>query len=67
MGWKKSFPAQPGEEKEEFIEMKDAASASGGLPDAQGELTPSAWECMVVSVLITKGERRGLSVHLPTC
>ena len=47
--------------------MKDAASASGGLPDAQGELTPSAWECMVVSVLITKGERRGLSVHLPTC
>lgn len=39
-GWKKNFLAQPGEEKDEFIEMRNAVSTSGRLPDDQGE--PSA-------------------------
>ena len=39
-GWKKFPDSEQGEEKDEFIEMRNAVSTSGRLPDDQGE--PSA-------------------------
>lgn len=36
VGWKKKFPAQPGEEKEEFTDIRDAASTVGPLTPASG-------------------------------
>ena len=37
--WKKNFAAQPHEEKEKLIEIRDAAGAVGQLLDNQGEPT----------------------------
>ena len=30
----------------EFIEIRDAASSAGRLPDDQGDMTMSAWPCL---------------------
>ena len=46
LSWKKNFPAYQSEEKEEFIEIRDTASAVGQLPDDQREQTPSWWSCL---------------------
>ena len=42
VGWKKKFPAQPGEEKEEFTDVRDAVSTVEPLPDNRGEPTPAS-------------------------
>ena len=40
------FPAQRGEKKQEFIEIRDAAGAAGRLSDDQQELTLGEWLCL---------------------
>ena len=52
------FPdSEQSEKKNKFIEIRrNAASASGQLPDDQGPLTPHA--CLVVSAFIAQGQRR---------
>ena len=45
-GSEEEFLAWRGEEKVEFIEIRDAAPAAGQLPDTQGELTMSMWLCL---------------------
>ena len=45
-GQKKNFQPYRGKETEEFIELRNAASAAGRPPDDQGEPTPRAWSCL---------------------
>ena len=40
---KKSLTTWQDEEKVEFIEIRDAASTVGQLPDNPGKLTPGMW------------------------
>ena len=46
MGWKKNFWIHGEVKKKSFIEIRDAASTAGQLPDDQGEPTMSTWSCL---------------------
>ena len=51
-----------GRRERQFIEMGNAASTAGRLPDAQGELILSAQSSLCLQPR-NKSERRGLTLH----